>query len=220
VKKGEGLGRGQVLRKRCFDTVVAATMLLGTGWLLALLLYLSRRSTGGPGLYRQVRVGRDGTTFEILKVRTMRLTADESAVTVAGDPRVTRLGAFLRRTKLDELPQLFNTLVGDMSLVGPRPEDPGYVAGYSPEQRQVLCVKPGITSAATVRHRHEEELLTGPEWETLYRTEVLPEKLRIELDYLSRRTFGTDLLILAQTASALFTKPSRHGAHRGSQCRT
>jgi lipopolysaccharide/colanic/teichoic acid biosynthesis glycosyltransferase len=177
-------------------------------------------SSRGPALYRARRVGKDGRLFHLYKFRSMVAGADRGPrITGYGDTRVTPVGRFLRRTKLDELPQLFNTLMGDMSLVGPRPEDPGYVQGYSPEQRLVLSVRPGITSAATVRHRHEEELLTGPDWEDLYRREVLPEKLRIELDYLSRRTLTTDLMILAQTASALFTKPSRQGNNRGSQCR-
>jgi lipopolysaccharide/colanic/teichoic acid biosynthesis glycosyltransferase len=148
--------------------------------------------------------------------------ADEWGPKITGsdDPRVTRIGRILRRTKIDELPQLFNTLMGDMSLVGPRPEDPGYVRSYSPEQREVLRVKPGITSPATVLHRHEEQMLIGSDWEEKYRTEILPAKLRIELDYLSRRTLSQDLLILAQTVSALFTKPPRPVAGRGSQCRT
>jgi lipopolysaccharide/colanic/teichoic acid biosynthesis glycosyltransferase len=109
--------------------------------------------------------------------------------------------------KLDELPQLINTLIGDMSLVGPRPEDPGYVRLYSADQRRVLDVKPGITSPATVLHRDEEDMLTGPDWEQRYRTEILPNKLRIELDYLSQRTLGGDLRILAQTAVALLRRP-------------
>jgi lipopolysaccharide/colanic/teichoic acid biosynthesis glycosyltransferase len=163
-------------------------------------------------------VGKDGRLFHLYKFRSMVADAAQRGpgVTGSGDPRVTGVGRILRRTKLDELPQLFNTLIGDMSLVGPRPEDPGYVKSYSVEQLRVLSVRPGITSAATVLHRHEEQMLTGPDWEETYRKEILPAKLRIELDYLSRRTLSGDMLILAQTASALFTKPARLGANRGS----
>jgi lipopolysaccharide/colanic/teichoic acid biosynthesis glycosyltransferase len=125
----------------------------------------------------------------------------------------------LRLTKLDELPQLLNILKGDMSLVGPRPEDPYYVQYYSEEQRRVLQVKPGITSPATVQYRHEESMLVGPHWEDRYRNEILPRKLQIELDYLSRRTMASDVKILAQTALAIFGRPDGSAISRG-QCRT
>ena len=138
----------------------------------------------------------------------------------AATTRVTRVGRVLRRTKVDELPQLFNTLNGEMSLVGPRPEDPDYVKSYSADQRQVLRVKPGMTSPATVLHRHEEEMLTGPDWEETYRNEILPAKLQIELNYLADRTLLRIYLILAQTAAALFAKPKRLATNRGSQCRS
>ena len=178
-------------------------------------------SSPGPVLYRARRVGKDGRLFNLYKFRSMVADADTRGprVTASGDGRVTGIGRILRRTKLDELPQLFNTLVGDMSLVGPRPEDPEYVKLYSPDQRRVLSVRPGITSPATLQYRFEEQMLTGPEWEETYRTEILPEKLRIELEYLSSRTLSQDMLILARTASKLFTKPSQVGGKRGSQCR-
>ena len=102
-------------------------------------------------------------------------------ITATGDPRITRVGRFLRRAKLDELPQFINVLVGDMSLVGPRPEDPRYVAFYTPEQRRVLSVRPGITSPASLAYRHEEQLLAGEDWETHYRARVLPDKLALDL---------------------------------------
>jgi lipopolysaccharide/colanic/teichoic acid biosynthesis glycosyltransferase len=124
----------------------------------------------------------------------------------------------LRLTKLDELPQLYNILIGDMSLVGPRPEDPVYVKTYSPTQLEVLRVKPGLTSPASLLHRHEEQLLVGPDWEDTYTRTVLPAKLRIELEYLSRRTVTKDVRILAQTLSALFARPpARRGTQEGSR---
>jgi lipopolysaccharide/colanic/teichoic acid biosynthesis glycosyltransferase len=166
--------------------------------------YVYRTSPGGLW-HRARRVGRDGRPFTLYKWRTMVVGADRDgpAVTSAGDPRVTPVGRRLRQTKLDELPQFWNVLKGDMSLVGPRPEDPTYVARYTPAQRRVLEVKPGITSPASVRYRHEEELLRGEGWEQVYLEEVLPAKLALELDYLARRSLLGDLWILVQTAGAL-----------------
>ncbi|MFZ1551113.1 MAG: sugar transferase, partial [Anaerolineae bacterium] len=130
-----------------------------------------------------VRVGQDGRPFRLYKFRSMIVGTDRQGpgITATGDPRITRVGRFLRRAKLDELPQLINVLLGDMSLVGPRPEDPRYVAFYTPEQRRVLSVHPGITSPASLAYRHEEQLLAGEDWETHYRTRVLPAKLALDL---------------------------------------
>jgi lipopolysaccharide/colanic/teichoic acid biosynthesis glycosyltransferase len=177
--------------------------------LLAATAILIKCSSRGPVLYRARRVGKDGRLFNVYKFRTMAHSVSDTGprITVHGDQRIYPLGRFLRRTKIDELPQLLNTLRGDMSLVGPRPEDPGYVASYSPLQLQVLRVKPGITSPATLRYRHEEQMLAGPNWEETYRREILPAKLQIELDYLSRRTLAEDISILGKTAVALFSKP-------------
>jgi len=204
---------------RLLDLSVSLLGLIVLGPVMLAVALAVKCTSRGPVLYRARRVGKDGRLFTLYKFRSMVVGADRgSKVTGSGDGRVTPVGRFLRRTKLDELPQLFNTLVGDMSLVGPRPEDPDYVTLYSTEQLRVLRVKPGITSAATVRHRHEEQLLIGPDWEETYRRDILPEKLRMELDYLSRRTLSKDLIVLAQTASALFTKPERAG-NRNPQCR-
>jgi lipopolysaccharide/colanic/teichoic acid biosynthesis glycosyltransferase len=188
---------------------VSAAALLLTSPLLALIAGGVKLTSPGPVLYRARRVGRGGTVFTLYKFRTMVVNRAplSPAITRHDDPRITGFGRLLRRTKLDELPQFFNTLMGDMSLVGPRPEDPGYVELYSHDQRRVLDVKPGITSPATILHRHEEDLLVGPDWEQTYRTKILPEKLRIELDYLSRRTFRRDLAILVQTAAAVLRRP-------------
>lgn len=118
--------------------------------------------------------------------------------------RITPVDRWLRRTKLDELPQLLNVLIGEMSLVGPRPEDPRYVALYTPEQRRVLRARPGITGAASLAYRHEEQMLAGPDWEIVYRTQVLPAKLTIDLNYLSRRSLRTDLRLILRTIAAMF----------------
>ena len=125
-------------------------------------------------------------------------------ITAQNDPRITGVGRFLRRTKIDELPQLINVLTGDMSIVGPRPEDPRYVTQYTPEQREILRVRPGITSAASLTYRNEEGMLKGQDWETVYRTQILPAKLEIDLAYLSKRTLSSDLLLIARTIFSLF----------------
>jgi lipopolysaccharide/colanic/teichoic acid biosynthesis glycosyltransferase len=124
-------------------------------------------------------------------------------VTASGDNRVTPIGKFLRRTKLDELPQLFNVLKGEMSLVGPRPEDARYVMMYTPGQRQILDFVPGITSAASLAYRNEEEMLTGDDWETVYQTQVMPTKIAIDLEYMASATVITDLGLIFKTIFAM-----------------
>jgi lipopolysaccharide/colanic/teichoic acid biosynthesis glycosyltransferase len=173
---------------------------------VALLIKLD---TPGPVFYRARRIGRGGRPFELLKFRSMVTGAGQlgPGLTIAGDGRITRSGRWLRQTKVDELPQLFNVLKGEMSLVGPRPEDPRYVALYSAEQRRVLAVRPGITSPASIRYRGEEALLAGADWEQTYTGRIMPDKLQRELAYLARRTLWSDLAVLWQTALALFKRP-------------
>ena len=147
--------------KRCFDLVIGSVLLVVLCPLLVLIAVTVAATSGRPVIYRARRVGRGGQSFLLLKFRTMRVGIAGPAITGREDPRITPIGAVLRRTKLDELPQLLNVLRGDMSLVGPRPEDPRFAAGYSPEQREVLSIRPGITSPAAVRYRDEETLLKG-----------------------------------------------------------
>ena len=150
---------------------------------IAVVVKLTSR---GPVFYRQNRVGRDARIFRILKFRTMVVDADRQGlgITTAGDERVTPFGKILRELKLDEMPQLWNVLKGDMSLVGPRPELPSYVAQYTPEELRVLSVTPGITDIASIRYRHEEKLLEGSnDPDELYRRLVLPHKLALNLEY-------------------------------------
>lgn len=194
------------LSRRALDLTVALPGLLLLAPLFLALAVLIKLDTPGSIFYRAWRVGKGGTMFRLFKFRTMTANADRlgPGITAAGDQRITRVGRFLRRTKLDELPQLINVLRGEMSLVGPRPEDPRYVALYSPEQRNVLNARPGITSAASLAYRHEEQLLRGPDWERLYREKVMPEKLAIDLDYLTRRTLRSDLMLIARTVYAMF----------------
>jgi lipopolysaccharide/colanic/teichoic acid biosynthesis glycosyltransferase len=187
--------------------VTAAAAGLSLLWPLLLAIAVAVKSRdGGPVFYRARRVGKNGRPFYLYKFRTMVVGADRlgPGITADGDGRITRLGRFLRCTKLDELPQLINVLKGDMSLVGPRPEDPRYVARYTAEQRRVLNVRPGITSPASLHYRHEEALLPGDNWETVYLQQVMPHKLAIELDYLQRRTLRHDLGLILQTVWAVF----------------
>ncbi len=202
--------------KRIFDIAVSLAGLLLLAPLLLALAVAVRLDSAGPALFRQERVGRHGRPFRIAKFRTMRPGAGP-LVTAGGDPRVTRLGAWLRHWKLDELPQLWNVLRGDMSLVGPRPEVPRYVAHYPDDLRRcVLSVRPGITDPAAVRFRHEEALLaaaTDPE--RCYVEEILPAKLALYADYVARRSFATDLGVLGATVRVILVgsaADARHGS--------
>ncbi|MEO8035435.1 MAG: sugar transferase, partial [Acidobacteriota bacterium] len=166
--------------KRLLDLAGSIAGLVLLAPLLALAALAVKLSSPGPVFYRARRAGRLGVPFEQLKFRSMRVNdGNGPAVTAKGDRRVTRVGAVLRKTKIDELPQLLNVLRGEMSLVGPRPEAEKYVALYSAEQRRVLDFKPGITGAASVQFRDEEQRLTGADWETLYINEIMPEKARL-----------------------------------------
>ena len=192
------------LAKRSLDVVASAAGLLLLAPVLAAVALVVRRD--GPVLFRQERVGRGGRTFRIWKFRTMVPGAEArgAALTVGGDPRITRVGAWLRRTKLDELPQLLNVLRGEMTLVGPRPEVPRYVALYTPEQRRVLELVPGITDPASVRYRDEAgELALAADPQRHYIDVVLPDKIRLNLAYAARATIASDLRILLATLGAL-----------------
>jgi lipopolysaccharide/colanic/teichoic acid biosynthesis glycosyltransferase len=191
--------------KRALDIVVSLVALVVTLPLSAAVGVAVACESGRPVFYRGWRVGRDGRIFKIIKFRTMVRAAGGlgGVITVAGDPRVTRVGRLLRRTKLDELPQLLNVLRGEMSLVGPRPEHPNYVRTYTEQQRRVLSVRPGITGIASLRYRHEEDLLRGENAEARYRSVIMPDKLRLELDYLERRDIWSDMRLIAVTLAML-----------------
>lgn len=166
---------------------------------------MAMRVTGdrGPFFYRAVRVGEDGTTITILKIRTMVHGSGGAGITRAEDPRVTRLGRILRRYRVDELPQLINVVRGEMSLVGPRPEDPRYVDWADPVHRRVFTAKPGITGLAQLEFHDEARLLGGLDVEEAYRRDVLPAKLALDVEYLDRRSIRLDLQILARTVGAV-----------------
>jgi lipopolysaccharide/colanic/teichoic acid biosynthesis glycosyltransferase len=192
--------------KRAFDVAVAAAGLVVISPLLLAASIAVKASSPGPVIYRGARVGRNGAVFHIYKLRTMRVGADRQgpALTSAGDARVTRVGRFLRLTKFDETPQLVNVLRGEMSLVGPRPEHPDFVQHYSPEQRQVLAVRPGITGPTALAFMHEEEMLTGGDPVATYVSSIMPRKLAMDLEYVRTATFAGDLRLLAATAARVF----------------
>ena len=191
---------------RLFDIACAAAGLLLLAPVLAALAVVILCDDGPPVFFGQTRVGRKGRPFRIWKFRTMRTGSRGMVITAAGDPRVTRAGAVLRRCKLDELPQLFNVLKGDMSLVGPRPEVPEYVQLEAPIWQAVLQVRPGVTDLATLLYRDEEKLLgASDDPNAFYREIVLPAKLRLNLGYLRSRSFLRDLrLILLTIRYSLF----------------
>lgn len=190
------------MAKRIFDIGFSLIALLVLSPLLVLFTLLVALSSPGGAFFRQVRVGRHGRTFKLLKFRTMRPNSEAlGQITVGGnDPRITKVGAFLRRIKLDELPQLLNILMGDMSVVGPRPEVPHYVAMYTPEQREVLTVRPGLTGAASIAFINENDILgasTDPE--RTYIEKVLPQKLALDLAYVREQGLAVDLRIIWKT---------------------
>lgn len=198
--------------KRLMDVLCATACLVVLCPLLAVVALAIWLDDRGPVIYRGQRVGRNGRPFFILKFRTMAAGAGQtrtSEITLRDDPRVTRVGRLLRVTKLDELPQLVNVVRGEMSLVGPRPEVPHYVAFYSAEQRAVLAVRPGITGPSQLRFRHEEALLDGHDPDWYYRSVLMPAKLALDLDYARHRSLGGDLKLVALTALAMLRPRQR-----------
>lgn len=192
--------------KRAMDIVLSAFgIAVLSPVLLVIALAIVIDSKGGV-FYRQVRVGKDGKEFRIFKFRTMISDADKRGllITVGEDSRITRVGKILRKTKLDELAQLFNVFIGDMSFVGPRPEVPRYVAMYTPAQRNVLLVRPGITDYASVAYRDENDLLEGAsDPERVYIEEIMPAKLELNRQYLSSIGVWTDIKLIFATVLAV-----------------
>ncbi|SRR6266571_3083536 len=193
--------------KRTFDLVSAGFGVVLLAPLLALLALLVKAEDGGPVFFRQERVGYQGRPFRIWKFRTMIPDAEARGLplTVGRDPRVTRIGAWLRRLKLDELPQLLNVLTGDMTLVGPRPEVPRYVASYGAAERPVLELVPGVTDEASIRYADESTILAAvADPERVYVEQILREKIRLNLEYAARATVWTDLRVVLATFRRLF----------------
>jgi lipopolysaccharide/colanic/teichoic acid biosynthesis glycosyltransferase len=195
--------------KRIFDvatSIIGLIVLLPLFIIIAILIKLNDK---GPIFYKQKRMGQDFKPFELLKFRTMVVNADKigPAVTKDGDPRITKIGKFLRKTKLDELPQLWNVIRGDMSIVGPRPEVEKYIQYYKDDYKEILKVRPGITDYATIKFRNEEEILSKyNDTESAYIKYVLPEKIRLYKTYIKEISFFTDLKIIFWTLWRIVSK--------------
>jgi lipopolysaccharide/colanic/teichoic acid biosynthesis glycosyltransferase len=187
--------------ERCFDLTVTIVLLPVICLLAAAIAVAIYIDSPGPVIYRSRRVGRDGELFEMLKFRKMRREAGTDPITLDDDERFTPIGHVLARTRLDELPQVWNVLRGEMRLVGPRPELECFVDEFADEYREILTVTPGITGNAQLRFIDERSLLGGPDPMQAYRERVMPEKITIDLDYVHTHSLAGDLLILARTAA-------------------
>ncbi|MBV6478578.1 MAG: UDP-glucose:undecaprenyl-phosphate glucose-1-phosphate transferase [Ignavibacteria bacterium] len=194
--------------KRTFDIIFSAAGLIILSPLFLLISLIIKIDSRGPIFYRQIRVGKDSEDFLLYKFRSMRLNSDKDGLLTVGgkDPRITKSGYYIRKYKLDELPQLINVLKGEMSFVGPRPEVRKYVDLYNENQKQVLKIKPGITDNASIIYRNENDLLKeSSDPESLYINEIMPDKLKINLEYIDKNSFASDLKIIFKTIKSMFT---------------
>lgn len=190
---------------KAFNIVCAAVGLVLLSPVFAVLAIIIKSHDCGPVFYRSKRVGQKGDEFLLFKFRSMVVGADKGGMglTVPGDSRITSVGRLLRRTKLDELPQLINVLVGNMNLVGPRPEDPRFVSMYSVEQRRILDFKPGMTSPASLFYRNEEEFFSAEDNLRLYVEQLMPKKIEMDLAYLDHQDVLQDTAIIVRTILAI-----------------
>jgi lipopolysaccharide/colanic/teichoic acid biosynthesis glycosyltransferase len=212
MSSAEGLSARQATVKRAFDVVVAGVGLVVASPVIAVAWLLSTLDTRQNGLFRQARVGRNGEIFEVLKIRTMRGRGG-STVTVAGDARTTWLGAVLRKLKIDELPQLANVVRGEMSLVGPRPDVPGFADQLVGADRIVLTVRPGITGPAAVAYRHEEKLLALADDAEAFNRDVLwPAKVRLNREYVEQWSLRADVRWLFATVRSVLDRAPVEGS--------
>ncbi len=193
--------------KRLFDILFSSLGLIVMFPILIFSAIATKLDSQGPALYRGKRIGRYGKPFRIYKFRTMVINAEElgGSSTPNDDPRLTRVGKFIRKYKIDELPQLINVLKGEMSFVGPRPQVPEDVALYTKEEKSILSVRPGITDWASIKYHNEGEILRGsPDPDQAYIEKIRPGKIKLELEYVRYCSFWVDLRILAKTTKTLF----------------
>ncbi|MBS1517302.1 MAG: sugar transferase [Bacteroidetes bacterium] len=196
------------MTKRIFDIVFSLAGLVVLSPVFIIIALVIKSDSKGPVFFIQSRVGRNNRDFRLLKFRTMKTDSDRSGLLTVGDrdPRITSSGIFLRKYKLDELPQLFNVLKGEMSFVGPRPEVRKYVDLYNEDQMKVLLVKPGITDLASIKYRNENELLSSTEDpEGMYTKEIMPDKIKINSGYISDRSLLKDIKIILKTLKAVIS---------------
>lgn len=191
----------QRFQKRTLDLVLSFIGLFFFWWLILLSAFIASRDTGLSGFFRQTRVGKDGKLFKVLKIRSMRpVEGVVTTVTTDHDPRISKVGRFWRKSKIDELPQLWNVFVGDMSFVGPRPDVPGFADKLQGEDRLMLTIRPGITGPATVKYKKEEEILAAQPDPEKYNQEVIwPDKVRINIDYIKNYSIGKDIRYIIKT---------------------
>ena len=196
-----GLSASQELQKRVFDIFFSSLGLLVFWWLVLAAWLAASFDTRSNGFFIQKRVGRNGKIFRVIKIKTMRpVLGIDTTVTRLGDPRITLLGAFFRRTKIDELPQLWNILLGDMSFVGPRPDVPGFADRLRGEDRAMLSLRPGITGPATLKYRNEEDILSEQVDPEAYNLHVIwPDKVNINLEYIRNWSLRRDVLYIIET---------------------
>lgn len=191
----------QAFQKRLFDIVLSAAGLMLAFWLIGIAYVAASLDTRSSGFFTQKRVGKDGSIFTVVKIKTMRADAGfTTTVTRSGDPRITALGRFFRKTKIDELPQLWNVLLGQMSFVGPRPDVPGYADCLEGDDRVLLKLRPGITGPATLKYRDEEALLAAVDDPERYNREVIfPDKVRLNRQYILEWSLLGDIRYIWQT---------------------
>jgi lipopolysaccharide/colanic/teichoic acid biosynthesis glycosyltransferase len=209
------LNARQAVAKRLLDVVVSGALLAATSPVLLVGWVAATVETRQNGLFRQVRIGRDGTPFEVMKLRTMRaVDGVDTTVTTRYDVRITRSGAWMRRLKIDELPQLVNVLRGEMSLVGPRPDVPGFADRLAGPDRVILTVRPGITGPAALAYRHEEAILAEvPDPERYNREVIWPDKVRINREYVEHYRLRTDLTWLVRTLRSVSEQQTPTGGN-------
>lgn len=194
--------RIQLLIKRIFDFTVSLVGILIISPILLVISILIKLDSKGPILFKQIRVGKNGKKFKIFKFRTMVIDAEKKGmqITVGRDSRITKAGIILRKAKLDELPQLFNVLIGEMSFVGPRPEVPRYVEMYDENQKDILKVRPGITDLASIEYRNENDLLAKSlDPEATYINEIMPKKVELNIEYLKNMSVLYDIKLIIRT---------------------
>jgi len=197
----EGLSFLQATCKRTFDIFVSLFGLVFTAPIITVAWLVSSFETGTHGFFFQERVGKNGELFNVIKVKTMKkIEGMNTTITSSNDARITKSGAFFRKTKIDELPQLWNVLIGQMSLVGPRPDVTGYADRLKGEDRLILSIRPGITSPASLKYKNEEEILAAQDEPTQYNNTVIwPDKVRINREYIKNYSFAKDLQYILKT---------------------
>ncbi len=206
-KTCDKLNRFQSTIKRVFDILISFFGLIFFSWVILLSFFISTIDTRKNGFYTQKRIGKNGKSFLIIKIRTMKdLKGIDSTITSKNDPRITKIGSFFRKYKIDELPQLVNIFIGDMSFVGPRPDVKGYADRLQGEERIILSVRPGVTGPATIKYREEEHMLSNVDdkYRETYNKEVIfADKVKINIEYVKKWSFSRDLCYIWQTLMGL-----------------